>query len=436
MSLIDSNFPDLDLFLQGWRRRLNTRFLTGEALAAWCAATPVTLIAATAVRNPTLRLAVWAGFAGITALSFALWKARIRLSRAQAASWLDEAGGTLGLFRAASESLEQDEPDLGGRKVMEEADRRRNDFTGRRAPRVPLRRLALRAGLAVVLGAAALTILTLAAPDWGVPFSGAESEAPQKAVGPPSDPELAANESRELSPQEAARQLFPEDARLAALAEQALASGDPGALEALLEQNADTAQPAQTTPAQSGAGSGGAMPGEKAPSLGTAPPGDGGNPGTRGQKSVGGDEPGQAPRSGPLGNNSDREGNAPNKGEEGGSLLQAPGTSRQGQPGDGDSSNLNSGGAPGTGHSFQKMDSKVQTGTSDRQIALKEKKNPGIFEYILPGADSKLPTSQVLADSRRSAEAVISRTAPPLEFENTIRDYFLSLTSSPQEVFP
>jgi len=70
---------------------------------------------------------------------------------------------------------------------------------------------------------------------------------------------------------------------------------------------------------------------------------------------------------------------------------------------------------------------------TDKRVAINEQKNPGLFEYVLPGAGAKVPTAQTLADSRRSAEAVISRTNPPLEFENTIRDYFLSLS---QEVSP
>jgi hypothetical protein len=51
-----------------------------------------------------------------------------------------------------------------------------------------------------------------------------------------------------------------------------------------------------------------------------------------------------------------------------------------------------------------------------------------VFETILPESGARVPLSQVLPDRRRSAEAALDRTSTPLEFENAVRQYFLSLS--------
>lgn len=428
MSLIDTRFPDLDLFLQRWQRRLNTRVSQGEGLAAWSV---VGILAAGGtfllVGDPTTRMAVWGFASAVSALTFVLWRRRRRLSRHQAASWLDERCQTEGVFRAASECLEKDDLAPSERHVLDQATRRSLDFSGRQAPRLPWRRWALRWVLALGLSVLALTALSLVPPLPGLRPSGSGADAPEET----SPSESAPSESAELTPHEAAQRLFPEDARLAALAEQALASGDPGALDALLEQNAERASAEKAAPPQGGA-PGQGQQGQEGSGGAGADPASGrpeGSPGASQSQGQGGSsdtEPGS------KGKPSDTQGQEPGAGEGSqseGPLGQGSGANRPGQPGSGNQQPLSSGGAPGTSHSEQPLGLRPQTGTSDQRLKLKETDNPGIFEYVLPGTGPQLPSAQTLADSRRSAETIISRTAPPLEFENTIRDYFLSLSA-------
>jgi len=447
MSFVDSRFPELDLFLQRWQTRLNTRFLAGEALVAGSVAGLAALIPGFAVDGTPARLALWTAVMLLGAAGYALWKARERLSRHQAASWLDQVGQTQGLFRAASETLDQDEPGVGGQKVLQEADRRRLDFIGRRAPRIPLRRLALRAALALALAAISVFLLVSVAPTVFRPSPMAVA-VPPKADQPSAPPESPGTASRELTPQEAAKRLFPEDSRLAALAEQALASGDPGALDTLLQQPSSGSGPAGSrsrdgSPGgnENGPSQQGGQPGEEAGASPSRPPGGQGKDMGSASDPARAQNQGEGPQAGASKKPSDGSGQGSQPPSNPGQRSGGRGAGRPGQSGEAEPNPQIAGGPPGTAHSEAPLRSSVEAGSSDRKIVLKDKENPGIFEYVLPGTGLKVPTAQVLADSRRSAEAIISRTAPPLEFENTIRDYFLSLSSQqnasqPQEVSP
>lgn len=438
MSLIDTRYPDLDLFLQRWQRRLNTRVFVGEGLAAWAVTLPAAaLVTFVTNPNPSGRTLLALGLSALASLAFVLWRRRRRLTRNEAASWLDERGQTLGLFRAASECLDREVPGPAGDRVLGQADRHRTDFSGKAAPRLPWHRLAQRGALALAVTVGAGLVLSLAPPirAFSVPGSDAATASPAPGL----TPDLPPGESRELTPHEAAQRLFPEDTRLAALAEQALASGDPGALESLLEQNAARANRAKApNGSPSSGGNPGRSPGQPGTEEGTTSPQSGspgkGESGTSdSSRKPGGKQPTESEsQPGAAGKSSGPSGKDPG-GDQGprttGPQGLSPGEARPGQTGGSEQTPFQSGGAPGTGHSQQPLGSPPSPGTSDRQLVLKDQENPGVFEYVLPGTGPQLPSSQTVADSRRSAEAIISRTAPPLEFENTIRDYFLSLTT-------
>lgn len=433
MSLIDTRYPDLDLFLQRWQRRLNTRVSVGEGLAAWMVTVPVaSSLAFVTNPSPSARIAVVAGFSALASAAFVLWRRKRRLTRNGAASWLDEQSRSLGLFRAASECLDREVAGPGGDRVLAQADRLRSAVA---VPRLPWHRLAQRAALALVVTAGAGLVLALAPPVPTLLGHRADSTSPPTLSLSPKQP---AADSRQLSPHEAAQRLFPEDARLAALAEQALASGDPGALEALLEQNTAGADRAGAPGGSASGGEPGRAPGQPGADDGTAHQAEGsgkGDPGTSGpSRTRGGNQPSESAskaqqekggKPGPSGKSPGGDQSSRTSGPQG----QVPGGSSPGQTSGSEQTPFQSGGAPGTGQSQQPLGSRPAAGTSDRSLVLKEQENPGVFEYVLPGTGPQLPSSQTVADARRSAEAIISRSAPPLEFENTIRDYFLSLTS-------
>lgn len=423
MSVLDPRFPGVDLHLQRVRGRLNRRLLAGEALVGWAAAAPVLAVAVLLVPLPPLwpRPLVWALGTLAAALVWTGIGFRHRLSRDQAAQWLDEAGGTKGLYRAASEALGRQEFQFPDQVILGQADRH---GSGGSPVRYPGRRLALRLALGMLAAAAGTGLLALPVPEGFRAALSEETSPAENQDGRTDGPEAAEGLPPVLSPRDAARRLFPEDQRLAALAEQALASGDAGALESLLEQN-----PARPDQADRSAGAPSRRPGNQGEAREGTPGEGSGEPGDQGA-GTGGTGPSDgktaqpsAPRKGP------QEARPPGPGEGSGEGQESPG-GRSDASGAGPGQQLGSGGsgAPGTGHSDQKLGPRAPLGPNDRRVVVPEKTPGGVFEYVLPETGARIPLSSVLADSQKAAEAALDRRSSPLEYENTVRDYFFSLS--------
>lgn len=83
----------------------------------------------------------------------------------------------------------------------------------------------------------------------------------------------------------------------------------------------------------------------------------------------------------------------------------------------------------GTGHNPNKGNwGKVAARTGKEETIISRNKESQILEYVLPGKKPRLPLTQVIPDSRRSAEAAIYREGIPFEYEEFIRNYFLTLS--------
>jgi hypothetical protein len=61
-------------------------------------------------------------------------------------------------------------------------------------------------------------------------------------------------------------------------------------------------------------------------------------------------------------------------------------------------------------------------------LSIAAPKNPNFFELVLPGSDASRPVSGLAASSRKSAEAATSREDLPLEYEDSVRSYYLQLS--------
>jgi hypothetical protein len=396
MSLVDVRYPALDLFLQRWHGRLNRRWLAGEALAAWTVTGAVLLPLAWFFPHS---IGWWTGAAAGSALGYLLWRLPSRLTKMGAAIWLDDRCRTQGLFTAAAHCLDSESEFAGG--VLETAEK----TSGGVKPLQPWRRLLFRGLLAAAVTAAAF--VSFEAPSL-LPGRAIEPPAPSVAGQSPATPPKGS--PGELQPGDAARKLFAENPRLAALAEQALTDGGQEALKALLQQ----AQESQSLPGTEKS-EGRPRPG---PNLQQRPNADQGRQGEpRGDQSPGAGgqappQPGDKSASGDQGQggNGGGKGSVPRRPDEG----------------------SGSGRDPGKGHSTTPLGS-VQPGPRNSPLALKEPSAAGLFEFALPGAGPRLPSAETLAAAQRSAESRIGRTDPPLEFQSTIRDYFLSLN---QEVSP
>jgi len=424
---VDERSPEVDYFLQNFRRRLNLRFLVGEALAAWLVASVPALVPGLLLGSSPLplRLIACAGTCALACVSFLIVRWPRRLSTGQAALWLDETQQTNGLFRAAVDGLASSKRAYSEEWVLNQARRQADLLVGTKSLRLPRKRLVFRGVAAVALAVVSVFVLQIKV----APTIKNSKEAETQATAPDAaqTPNFFSQApSRITTPQEAARRLFPENPRLSALAEQALASGDEGALKSLLDQNAT---PQETQP---GAGQAGGKTGSSG--SGDGPNGQPGTPmpGEQGEGSGEGsakatDRGGSSQPGGGSGSPS------PGKAGEGSGQASGPpsGPGSGAGAGSQDRSAYNlpgSGGAAGNGHSDQALGRHGPTPSSDRRMVVPQPGNPGIFEFVLPGSDSRMPLSQALAGSKRSAETALDRSSPPVEFETTVRDYFLTLS--------
>lgn len=61
------------------------------------------------------------------------------------------------------------------------------------------------------------------------------------------------------------------------------------------------------------------------------------------------------------------------------------------------------------------------------KLLLTQKKDSLEFEFLLPEKDSRIPLKDVIINSRRSAESAVIRKGVPIEYEDFVRSYFMSL---------
>jgi len=91
----------------------------------------------------------------------------------------------------------------------------------------------------------------------------------------------------------------------------------------------------------------------------------------------------------------------------------------------------------GTGHNHNNGAwGKVAARTGKEETIISRNKESQILEYVLPGKKPRLPLTQVIPDSRRSAEAAIYREGIPFEYEEFIRNYFLILSQETKDATP
>ncbi len=91
---------------------------------------------------------------------------------------------------------------------------------------------------------------------------------------------------------------------------------------------------------------------------------------------------------------------------------------------------LPGGGAKGgTGHNPNKGEwGTVTARTGKEETIISRNKESQVLEYVLPGKNPRLPLTQVIPDSQRSAEAAVYREGIPYEYEEFLRNYFLLLS--------
>jgi hypothetical protein len=359
------------------------------------------------------------GVCGFAAVLWTLVRTPGRLNRHRAAAWLDGTQATQGLFQASIEALERLESRPFDEAILTRANKTRVYLGLDRSVRYPWRRLGLRflvTALATLIIWAALPLVPQTLP--GVRKEFAPVNAPTSE--PAASERLSLGKPDSLSPRDTARRLFPEDPRLAALAEQALTSGDPQALDDLLKTTDERTQSQGQRPGtyqkRQGPGAGGyGVPGlESEPG---SPEGESAAQGDASERQAGPDSPASPPAEGSAGSAPGGKG-SPNHAPE-------PGA-RGGSPSGG-------GTAPGFGHTDAPLGARPWARPSDKSVVIPDKNQPGFFEYVMPGSGVRMPLAQALPHAQRTAEAALDRSSPPEEFTQTIEHYFLFLS---QEVKP
>jgi len=356
------------------------------------------------------------------------------LSEEGAARWLDSRLGDDELFASALACLRRGGEGRFDREVIERAEALLPRAASVKAPRAPTAKRGGVALAALAIGAYAIFISGTIVPS---EEASARDRSSQAVAGPAAKAPTAASALQEGERAAAlfAASLFPDDRRRATLAERALREGRIDDMRDLLKAagleldsklensiSESERKKLETERERLGKAASSLAATSKTPSM-------------RGPGSRDGTESGEA---------SDRDGNpqrapdaqerSPNaspdfvnarSGKDEGSSQD--GTGRGGEKGR-NGETASGGGGNGSGAGSEGDWGPIKPSAGSGRISIAEDKKPSYFELVLPGSDATSPISSFAATSRKSAEAAMSREALPLEYEDFIRSYFMTLS--------
>jgi len=433
---------------------------TAWGAAGWAAvAAPLAAAAAFSARrlgwvSPRAGLLLWALAALAAACAGAARAFRRRIDRAGAALWLDQSLDDGELFSAALVCLERPQARSFDAELLERAEALAESVA---RPRPARGALALR--LAAAAAALCLSFLFLKSAD------STGTAARSAAASPVADAarEAAAGSASfgadaRPSPKELARSLFPNDARLAGLAEQAIREGKLDAigdlvakadaelavrsaesgggeqrnrLEAERERLKAAARAAvEDSPREGGAREaapeeaderGGEEQGQEQGEAGSGQAGEaGGDEGVRDDDGSGGGGEGEQ--------RTEPDGRSPPGGAgRGGADQDSPNADSRGRSHPGDA-------RPGTGAGSPRSWGRIEGLAEGPEITLPADPRASLFDYLMPAGGPEASLSGRIEAAARSAEAAASREDLPWEYGEWIKSYFLALTKAAAEV--
>ncbi len=425
--------PDRMLrLIESSRSRLNLAIVAHRALA-WAlpsaaAAGFVSIILALAGAEGAA-LPAWACILLAGALAGAFRARKSLMGSRDAARWIDERLDDEELFSAALACVERGRSGRFDDAVLEKASGRLEPAS---ALRPPLRPTARKAAFALAAAAASLIAALLARPLDPYGSGEGSSSAAAQAAREPGAASASSEADRASVAAALAASIFPEDKRMATLAERALREGRMDDFRDILKgadiesssmidravNELEKRKLTRDDPSRDGAsGLDELAMGE---SEGMTSPGGG---------AQGGDG-GPDRRDGP---GSEGFGPSPEGGLPGG----PDGGQPQGGSGDGESRGGESRGSgseastEGAGESFDwgELEARAEGG----KLALKEADASSFFELVLPGEGASAPASMMLPSSARAAESAMSREGVPLEYLDFVRSYFTALSKGESE---
>ena len=439
----------LDILLIRGRRRLN-RIVIADQMA-------VTVGWVGGITGAVFLIARFLGWSGPTWLVWAVltlassllgfigaWRRRLDLKKT--AQWLDDYFKERQTLIAALECLEREEAGRFDSAVIQRA---RDIAAEDRVIRWPVQGLIKRTGMAMGILIAISLLFMVGFP--GISGRGYRATGGDQAGSSGQDPRETAGVRSGMavqSPQTAARVLFPEDPKLAAVAERAIREGNTALLEQLLkeaqlEMERDLNLPGNSVPTEQerlreerqkrqsmvhslmAQTSAGRAQGQNPAQSDRNPQGADGtrsddgftrnnpeNP-TSGQTNP---RTGENPASGRY-----QPGQPFNSGLAGGPQQPTPGEAGPG-------SGLSGKGGPGRQPGAEMDWGKVAARNGPQQLIISHPKQGGMLELVLPGKNVTVPLSEAIPDWRRAAEAALAREGVPGEYQDFVRSYFLELS--------
>jgi hypothetical protein len=431
------------------RASLNAAILAHRALAY---AAPVALAAGllvAAARALGLDAAGYALWASLTAAGAAAgaFAARARLlDDAGAARWLDGRLGDDELLSAALDCAKRPSAGRFDGEILESAGRLLPAASEQRPPIGPLAKRAAIAAFCLAAGSYAIFLSSYAEAAPGEAAARGGSDSAESSTRASSIAEALERGGSAAS--DFASSLFPEDKRMATLVERALREGrieDLGDLlkTAGLELDSKLQSSAEETERKKLAGQKerlseasselalaerSAREASQAERQNREKNGKSGAPGSTGRGSA-------VPGSG----GEDREGSGPtgrSQAPGSASSREAEGSGAEGEAGEPGGSRESAAGAQGgrggkgfgsaSGNAGDWGPIRPEAGPEQALIAASQEASP--FELVLPSSSSSIPLGEIAPSSRKSAEAALAREELPLDREDFVKSYFLSLS--------
>ncbi len=447
--------------LRAARARLNAAIVAYRAFfwaapSAIAAGLLVALLRAAGLGTPAFPL--WGGLVilGAAAGAAKAWKSRIDVT--EAARWLDEKLGGEEKLSAALACLGRVSAGLFDEQIIREAEGLAPRASSLRASPRPVARRAAIAALACAIGAYAVFV--------SAPHGNLASKVGEKAPGggrvaaasaKAADGAFARDGGKTASA--FASSFFPDDKRLATLAERAILEGRLDDLRDLL-RSADREYGSKIARAL------GEAERERltrdrerireaadALAKGAGSADEAGRQGRKDGGNGGGDEGGGAPNGAGArasagmaeaypgydrnGSQGSGVGTGGRMGANGGSPPASLGSAGSGVMEDGQADEGQGGGAqgalsggsnPGSGSGSDADWGNIQAEAGKAKALLETTKSASFFELPLPGRDSSAALSRLIPDSRKSAESAMARRGVPLEYEDFVRSYFMALS--------
>ena len=387
-------------------------------------------------------LPVWAGISIAGGLAGCLMGWASRLDRAATARWLDRRLGDGEALSAALVCLSRDCTGPFDGAVLERAESFAGMNTSISWPLRPLVR-----GSALTLGTvvAFALVIGLWLPPSGA-MAGRAGTSGQIGLQPKPSPQGGRSRAAQLSPEAIARALFPDDIRMARLAERALYEGDGVLLDQLVEQarqkmDQDLAQAADPAERERLAGEQ-QQRREMIENLRNSgngdAQGDSGSPGEQewdeegDQSQTGTEQNGQGQgqdqqQTGAAGTGDGRRNGGQQNGQGQPRMNGQQSVTATPQP-DADESRL--GTAPGSGHGQENTQKGGTSGKSGGPAkVITNRPDSPMLEYVLPGKNARVPLSSVVVSSKRAAEGALARDRVPGEYGDSVMWYFLQLSN-------